>query len=290
MQQQLTAAAMAKRSQMSNGQTWPGAGAEQAGDTRLPAVFFSKSLKATLASLGPTDGPDAPTLRGSSADQVQTLLAEGATECDDNQTNPPPSAMQQQREPYSMPWASHGATGREAAAVLDGDKEGKQQASLMPSVAAEMRNTQEGAVIAAGGTGSDAGSGVGNAVKLLAHTAGGMSVRQAVRDHLSQCTATASPSCNSNDTYTQNSAEPMSEVSAAADAGVTLDKSLKARQVAVLAVGPEGGWTPSEVALLTEKFGFQTVTTAGGRTLDTTTAIISLVSLVGDAMMHCNDD
>lgn len=62
------------------------------------------------------------------------------------------------------------------------------------------------------------------------------------------------------------------------------DKFVDGRHVVVLAVGPEGGWVDSEVSLLNDQYGFQTVTTANSRILDTTTAVISLVSLALDAM------
>ena len=52
----------------------------------------------------------------------------------------------------------------------------------------------------------------------------------------------------------------------------------------VLAIGPEGGWTEAEIKLWTDVHGFQTVTTAAGRTLDTTTAVIALVSSVTEAL------
>ncbi|KAL3147324.1 hypothetical protein ABBQ32_002807 [Trebouxia sp. C0010 RCD-2024] len=250
-------------------------GAEQAGDTRLPAVFFSKSLKATLATLGLPGRPNTPTMHKSTSNKVQTLLAEGATELCVSQTNPPASAIISR-------------TDGKAAAVHDSDEAGTQQASLMCCVAPEKSNFQA----ADGGHDSYARRQVGDAVKLLAHTAGGMSVRQAVHDHFSQCTAMASPSCTSDHMVFQDSGRqvPSSEVCAAAAADVGSDESVKSVPVAILAVGPEGGWIPSEVALLTEELGFQTVTTAGGRTLDTTTAIISLVSLVGEAMMDCSRD
>lgn len=193
--------------------------------------------------------------------------------------------MQQKTD--SVPWELTSRPDGKADVVHDGDEGGEQQASLTSCVAFEKSNMQ--AAAAAVADGGNAGHRGGDAVKLLAHTAGGMSVRQAVLNHLSAHTAAASSSCNSDHMVVQNPDRqvPSSELYAAA-ADLSSDESVKSMPVAILAVGPEGGWTPSEVAMLTEELGFQTVTTAGGRTLDTTTAVISLVSLVGEAMMECD--
>lgn len=279
----------------------PGAGAEQAGDTRLPAVFFSKSLKATLASLELTGAPGASPIHKHNGEQVQTLLAEGATEHNRvSQRNLPPTPGHQQTG--SMLWGQTGETGGKADVVNHGGKQ--KEASLASCAAAEKSNSQAAPVGAADVDGSCyVKRGMADAVKLLAHTDGGVPVRQAVLNHFSQGTAEAASTCRSNLTGVKDATLqlPRSELSAAAavttdmttdvttdmTTDVTTDNSAKIGPIAILAVGPEGGCTPSEVALLTEELAFQNVTTAGGRTLDTTTAVISLVTLVGEAMMSC---
>lgn len=180
------------------------------------------------------------------------------------------------------------------AAAADGVG-GQQQAGSTACVAAETGVAQAAALPTADdGNGSYADCGGATVVKLLAHTVGGLSVRQAVLHHFSQCPqlrciAVAPPGDSSDhigDKKTGQLQVPTSDLPAtAADVGNQLqDGSARSRPVAVLAVGPEGGWTPSEVTLLTQQHAFQTVTTAGGRTLDTTTAIVSLLSLVCEAM------
>lgn len=265
----------------------PGAGAEQAGDTRLPAVFFSKSLKATLASLELTGAPGASPIHKPNGEQVQTLLAEGATEHNRvSQRNLPPTPRHQQTG--SMLWGQTSETGGMAGAANHCGKQ--KEASLASCADAEKSNSQAAPVGAADVDGSCyAGCGMADAVKLLAHTEGGVSVQQAVLNHFSQGTAEASSTCCSSLTGLEDATlqAPRSELSAAAAADVATDNRAKIGPIAILAVGPEGGWTPSEISLLTAELAFQNVTTAGGRTLDTTTAVISLVTLVGEAMMSC---
>ena len=151
------------------------------------------------------------------------------------------------------------------------------------------------------------------AVKLLAHTVGGTSVHQAVLAQLAElCKATTTtdssvlvglsgpggPQVELGCEQQEGSLEGegmgdktlklSDERRRLSDERVVLaskrDKLVDGRRFVVLAVGPEGGWVDSEISLLSDQYGFQTVTTASSRILDTTTAVTSLVSLALDAM------
>ncbi|KAL0050614.1 hypothetical protein WJX82_003523 [Trebouxia sp. C0006] len=214
-------------------------GAEQAGDTRLPAVFFSKSLHASLAA-------------------VQTAV---------EYTNP----SQQAPKPAA----------KAATSAPD---------SNVPT----------------------------EAIKLLAHTVGGLSVHQAVASHMaghSNSSVQAAKHLSSDEAYwastglgdqigsdSQHSCDRLTAAGGELRVGGQWQDNLigqsiadnerqhsaigrpitgsgtQDRPVVVLAIGPEGGWVDSEIALLTDQYGFQVVTTASNRTLDTTTAVISLES------------
>ena len=262
-------------------------GAEQAGDTRLPAVFFSRSLRSTIASLPSTYATDAVTSHKASAGQtqtlnggqahtlnagqVQTLLEEGATEWDVGQSKLFVSALQQQgdsvacRGKTATPARHLAAPPKGGSGPLtggDGSKSGTNAATEVQDDGKDqigstacVAETGLAQAVAMATISSSSYEGP-HVVKLLAHTEGGVSVQQAVLNHFSQ--------------------RPQSESMA------------DSKPLTVLAVGPEGGWTPSEIALFTEEHAFQMVTTSGGRTLDTTTAIISLVSLVSEAMIRYN--
>ena len=185
------------------------------------------------------------------------------------------------------------------AAVQD---DGKNQTDNTACVAAETGIDQASAMATADGCSgsySDHDCGVPHVVRLLAHTEGGISVQQAVMNHFSQCAQSKSIAAalpdNTSD-HIGNTKAGQLQVTGSEPSTTTVDVdgqlqngSADRKPVAVLAIGPEGGWTPSEIALLTKEHAFQTVTTAGGRTLDTTTALISLLSLVGEAMLgHSN--
>ena len=187
-----------------------------------------------------------------------------------------------------------------AAAAVQNDA--NDQAGSTACVAAESGIGQAAVMASAdGGSGSYAGYDYGGAhvIRLLAHTEEGVSVQQAVMDHFLQCVRSITAALPDESPDHRGIPEkpgqlqvPGSETSAtaAADVGGQLQGgSADRKPVAVLAIGPEGGWTSSEIALLTQEHAFQMVTMAGGRTLDTTTAIISLVSLVGEAMVGCSD-
>ncbi len=169
------------------------------------------------------------------------------------------------------------------------------------------------------------------AIKLLAHTVGGLSVHQAVASHLSvhgnssvqaakgfssdeACSASTGlgdqPGSDSQHSYDRLAAADDELIAAGGERKVggqwqgdliaqsiidnkrqnsAIQTTMKCSEtqkqpVIVLAIGPEGGWVDSEIALLTNQYGFQVVTTAGSRILDTTTALISLVSLAVDAV------
>ncbi len=168
------------------------------------------------------------------------------------------------------------------------------------------------------------------AIKLLAHTLGGLSVHQAVASHMAvhgNSSAQAAKGFSSDEAYSASISlgdQPGSDSQHSYDRLAAADDKLTAacgeltvggqwqddfigqsiidnerqnsasdrpmtgpetqnRPVVVLAIGPEGGWVDSEIALLTSQYDFQVVTTAGNRILDTTTAVISLVSLAVDA-------
>lgn len=189
-----------------------------------------------------------------------------------------------------------------AAAAVQNDAH--DQAGSTACVAAKTGIGQAAAMSSAdGGSGSNADDDYWGAhvIRLLAHTEEGVSVQQAVMEHFLQCVESRSITAGLPDESPGHRGTPEkpgqlqvpgSETSAtaAADLGGQLQGSSADRKpVAVLAIGPEGGWTSSEIALLTEGHAFQMVTMAGGRTLDTTTAVISLVSLVGEAMIGYSD-
>ena len=184
-----------------------------------------------------------------------------------------------------------------AAAVQDS---GSDQAGSTARVAAETGIGQAAAMATAAsccGSCSDHDCGVPHAVRLLAHIEGGISVQQAVVNHFCQCAQSKSIAGGQSDDMSDHIGVAQAgqlqvtgpELSTtAADVDGRLQDG-RQKPVAVLAIGPEGGWTPSEIALLTKENAFQIVTTAGGRTLDTTTALISLLSLVGEAMIEYSD-
>lgn len=299
-------------------------GAEQAGDSRLPAVFFSRSLKSTIASLPPTYATDAVNQHKASAGQtqtlnagqVQTLLEEGATEWDVGHSKLSVSALQQQGDSISCrgktatpaghlaapqgglgPLTGGGGSKSEIKAATEVQDDGKDQIGSTACVAAETGRAQALAMATAHGSNGNYGGPC--VVKLLAHTEGGVSVQQAVVNYFSQrpqSESTAASLADDRSDHIGNRkpgqlqvAGSQSSARAAAVNAELQDGRAERKPVAVLAVGPEGGWTPSEIALLTEEHAFQIVTTAGGRTLDTTTAIISLASLVGEVMIQYSD-
>ena len=169
------------------------------------------------------------------------------------------------------------------------------------------------------------------AIKLLAHTVGDLSVHQAVASHMavhSSSSVQAAQDFSSDDassasaglgdqtgTGSQHSCDKLATADdklTAAGGELTVDgqrqdtffgqliidnerqysaigrpktgPETQARPAVVVAIGPEGGWVDSEIALFTDQYDFQVVTVAGNRILDTTTAVISLVSLAVDAV------
>ena len=129
-------------------------------------------------------------------------------------------------------------------------------------------------------------------IKLLAHTAGGISVQQAVLNHMTQHPPPRQEVGSSFGTKSDYDIGRFSDshqrpcVKAAAEPVQVSSGGSSARRkpVVVLAIGPEGGWTHAETAVLTKQHAFQVVTIANRRTLDTTTAVISLISLVFEAV------
>lgn len=291
------------------------AGAEQAGDTRLPAVFFSKSLHATLAavqtavdntnpsqqSLEPTVTPHLPSeqvqagnllispqaLKAGTSRGVQCLLPQGATS-------------------LSLP-------------AMQYQTQGSSQASVSPPIDATASSIPDSNVPM-------------EAIKLLAHTVGGLSVHQSVASHMAMhgnSSAQAAKGFSLDEASSASAGlgdQPGSDTQHSYDRFAAADDKLTAaggelrvrgqwqdnltgqsiidnemqnsaigrpitgsesqdRPIVVLAIGPEGGWVDSEIALLTDQYDFQVVTTASNRVLDTTTAVISLVSLAVDAVL-----
>lgn len=196
-----------------------------------------------------------------------------------------------------LPYAdANKCDGKAVAEVRDN---GKRQAGSTAGVAETSITPSAAEAAADGGDRSYADCTGTQVVKLLAHTEGGVSVQQAVLNHFTHWRESESVAAGLPDDVSNHRGLPSldelrvsSSESSAPSAymnGHLQHGSADRRPVAVLAVGPEGGWTPSELALLTEEHAFQVVTTAGGRTLDTTTAIISLASLVSEAMFGYSD-
>lgn len=274
------------------------------GQAKSPSADLDHTLNSGLALI-------------KNAGQVQSLLAEGAQEWDMGESNLSESAVQQQSDSMSCTGQADTSVGRltetpngllsyaeannnDAKAAAARKDDGKHKTGSTAGVAAETGIAPSAAMATAAGSNRSYADCTGTrVVELLAHTEGGVSVQQAVLNHFthwhqSESRAAGLPDDMSDHTGAQISGElqvPKSESSepSAHLEGHLQHSSADRRPVAVLAVGPEGGWTPSEVALLTEEHAFQLVTTAGGRTLDTTTAVISLVSLVSEAMSGYSD-
>ena len=267
-------------------------GAEQAGDSRLPGVYFSKSLDASLAAihscLGLTQAAT-PDLTPKQLEPVHCLLPEAATDWD---------AI---------------TSSLSSAVALNG---GQQASHGCVSTGSGQAVGNDGFIVRKRCH--------GYAVKLLAHPVGGKLVHQAVWDHTAKhcdgrtaiakgladeptrstpCVLLTSGQgvpgtrglCAERHTLTDPSCAlcegwldvPSTRLTASDEPSVRIDGNLDRtsdRPVVVLAVGPEGGWVQSELDFFTNQYAFQTVTTARSRILDTTTALISLVGLALDAM------
>lgn len=330
-------------------------GAEQAGDTRLPAVYLSKSLKATLAAVQAAVHPSQPSQQA--AMPAQTALApavplqhtavppqtaattrptptlsvqQAATlsqTAPSSQLTPSLPANSDTQQPQAQASVPLEHTQEQAAALPGGPQPQADRARgvqcLLPEGVSDLDTVTLSSSSSPAmqiGTSADslamhsqpkvsASSHVTDhtrpAIKLLAHTAGGLSVRQAVWSHVaehatrtvksagSSCVAgglsgfaEAAAQASSSQPGAQSTVDRIGWVAAEQRPTPHLQKhnSTDERPVVVLAIGPEGGWADSEVALLTNEYGFRTVTTASSRTLDTTTAVISLVSLALDAV------
>ncbi|KAL0033224.1 hypothetical protein WJX79_010422 [Trebouxia sp. C0005] len=228
-------------------------GAEQAGDTRLPAVYLSKSLHATLTAvqsavddINPSQQSPKPTLKPCLHAKMpgqMLLLSEQALA----------------RNILKSPQALQAGTSQGVQCLFP---EGASSISL-PAMQYQMQGSSPAGVtpqMHAAATNAPDSNLPMEAIKLLAHTVGRVSVHQAVASHMA--------------------VHGNSSMQAATGFGSETQK----QPVIVLAIGPEGGWVDSEIALLTNQYSFQVVTTAGNRVLDTTTAVISLVSLAVDAV------
>lgn len=300
-----------------------GTGAEQAGDTRLPAVFFSKSLHAILAAvqsavdnISPSQQSPKPTLKPRLHAKMPGQMSSPSEQALARNPSKPPQALQAGTSRGVQCLLPEGATSVSLPAVQH-----QNQASLPASVSPQM--------CAAANSNPDSNVPM-EAIKLLAHTLGGLSVHQAVASHMAvhsnssvqaakdfSLGATCSAAAGLGDQSGSDNRHSYDRLTAA-DEKLTaagdeprvggqwqenligqsiidngrqnsaVGRSMKGseaqeRPVIVLAIGPEGGWVDSEIALLTSQYDFQVVTTAGNRILDTTTAVISLVSLAVDA-------
>lgn len=330
-------------------------GAEQAGDTRLPAVYLSKSLKATLAAVQAAVHPSQPSQQAAMPPQTplapavplqptalppQTAAASRSTPtlsvqqaatlsqaAASSQLTPSLTANSDTQQPRAQALVPLEQTQEQAAALPGGPQPQADRApgvqcllpegvsdldtvtlSRSPSSAMQVSTFAESLAmhsqpaVSAGSSDTDH---TRPAIKLLAHTAGGLSVHQAVwshvAEHASRTVRSAGSSCVAGglsgfaEAAAQASSSQQGGQSTVDHIGVTAaeqrpnpdlqkHKSAHERPVVVLAIGPEGGWADSEIAVLTNQYGFKTVTTASSRTLDTTTAVISLVSLALDAV------
>ena len=187
-------------------------------------------------------------------------------------------------QPHKQSLAQRDSTCTDECVRSSRDGEAEPKGKANPCGLAEDLSASAAAQDAAEGSQPGSCAGSCTVLRLLAHTMGGVSVHQAVRDQLMgkavpQDAAASLAGSGSEDKQTHDVGLRQSSSMTRAR-----NESESCKHVAVLAVGPEGGWTETELALLTEQHAFQTVTTANGRTLDTTTAVISLVSLALDAI------
>lgn len=218
------------------------AGAEQAGDTMLPSVFFSRSLRKTIACV-----------KHMTCSSLHNEALSGSwTHC-----LIPPDVDTLLTHP-----------GNQAKALQSMQDETFKSAILklsinIPAISRKLCNhdDDQAAAVAIPKPASDA-SGVSACcnelkvhshvastvpVRILAHVEGGLTVREAIKQQVGS---------SHNDCL-----GPV-----------------------VLAIGPEGGWTADEVALLTILYGYQAATIAAGRTLDTATAVTALVSVISEVL------
>ncbi|KAL0020301.1 hypothetical protein WJX77_004049 [Trebouxia sp. C0004] len=300
-------------------------GAEQAGDTRLPAVFFSKSLHATLAAVQSAVDITSPSQQSPKPMSTPRLDARmpGQMPSPSEQAlarnlSKPPQALQAGTSRGVQCLLSQGASSVFLPAVQH-QNQASWPASVTPQMPPAAPHTPDSNV-------TDVSL---KAIKLLAHTLGDLSVHQAVASHMAVhgnsslqaakgVSLGAATSAALADQSGSDSQQPYDRLVTADDkltaAGTEvrvggqwqddlIGKSItdterqtsatdrpingpetQERPVIVLAIGPEGGWVDSEIALLTKQYGFRVVTTAGNRILDTTTAVISLLSLAVDAV------
>jgi len=298
-------------------------GAEQAGDTRLPAVFFSKSLNATLAAV--QSAVDNTT----SSQQSPKPTLKPRQHAKMPGRNSPPSEQALAWNLSKPPQALQAGTSRGVQCLFP---EGAISVSL-PAMQYQMQDSSPANVSPqthAAATGPPDSNVPMEPIKLLAHTVGGLSVHQAVASHMAvhgnssvqaakgfSSDAACSASAGLGDQTGSDNQHSYDRLAVGNDKVTAAGNELRVsgqwqddligqsiidnerqnsatdrpmtgsetqeRPVIVLAIGPEGGWVESEIALLTSQYGFQVVTTAGNRILDTTTAVISLVSLAVDA-------
>ena len=215
-------------------------GAEQAGDTTLPSVFFSRSLRKTIACVQhmTCPSPHNEVLSGSWTHylippEVDTILTHPG-----NQAKALQSMQDEAFKSATLKLSINGpADSRKSCNQVD------DQAAEIVAISKPVSHASGGSAQPAHGNGLKTHSSVAVIVpvRLLAHVEGGLTVREAIKQQV-------------------GSNECVGPV--------------------VLAIGPEGGWVADEVALLTDMYGYQAATIAAGRTLDTTTAATALVSII----------
>ena len=208
------------------------AGAEQAGETRIPTVFFSRSLRKTIAAVQNTTG-------GLLASDVPPRFSTQCLiplDCSGVLPSFSPGCLPSHHAATMLDQSSHNlqhgakSIGQGEETSCAGEQPDLNGCRTEPGADRERFDSEEAKQVV---------SNVVQPVKLLAHVKAGVTVQQAL----------------SMVTRSNHYTGPL-----------------------VLAIGPEGGWTDSEVTILTSVYGYQTVTLATGRTLDTSTATIALVS------------
>ena len=216
------------------------AGAEQAGDTMLPSVFFSRSLRKTIACVQHMTCPS-PHHEALSGFWTHCLIPPNVSTILMHPGNQAKALQSMQDEAFksaTFNLSINGPADSRKSCNHDDD-----QAAEVVAISKPVSDASGGSARPARGDDLKTHSNVAVTVpvRLLAHVEGGLTVRDAIKQQI---------------------------------------RSIECVGPVVLAIGPEGGWIADEVALLTDVYGYQAATIAAGRTLDTTTAATALVSII----------